>query len=68
MEVIERTAVPAHAAGPDAELDMARFMAVSTALGDVVLGPPGSTPDQLDPQQLTRLQALNALHVRHPGA
>src|ERR1700754_627319 len=46
-ELIERTATPAHLAGPGTELDLERFMQVSTELGDVVLGPPGTTPATL---------------------
>jgi hypothetical protein len=65
-ELIERTGVPAQLAGPDTELDLDRFLEVSTALGDVVLGPPGTTPGQLDPEQLRRPQALDALHVQRP--
>jgi quercetin dioxygenase-like cupin family protein len=49
-ELVERTAVPAEVAGPDPQLDMDRFMAVTTELGDVVLGPPGTTPDAVDPR------------------
>jgi hypothetical protein len=29
---------------------------------------PGTTPGQLDPDQLRRLQALDALHVQRPPA
>jgi WD40 repeat protein len=36
-ELIERPAVPAALAGPDPQLDLDRFMAVTTELGDVVL-------------------------------
>jgi hypothetical protein len=39
-ELIARTATPAHLATPDTEPDADRFMAVTTELGDVVLGPP----------------------------
>ena len=45
-ELVERTGVPVDRDGPDARLDLERFLAVSTALGDVVLGPPGTAPDQ----------------------
>jgi hypothetical protein len=34
-------------ATPETELDTDRFLAVSTELGDVVLGPPGTTPADL---------------------
>jgi mannose-6-phosphate isomerase-like protein (cupin superfamily) len=40
-ELIERTA---RLAGPDVEIDMDLFMKVTTELGDVVLGPPGTIP------------------------
>jgi mannose-6-phosphate isomerase-like protein (cupin superfamily) len=46
-ELIERAATPARLAGPRAEVDPELFMEVTTELGDVVLGPPGTTPDQL---------------------
>jgi hypothetical protein len=40
-------ATPAHLATPETELDAELFMAVTTELGDVVLGPPGTTPADL---------------------
>lgn len=43
-ELIERTATPGELAGPDTDLDLDLFMRVTTELGDVVLGPPGTTP------------------------
>lgn len=46
-ELIERTGTPARLAGPRPEMDLELFMKVTTELGDVVLGPPGTTPDQL---------------------
>ncbi len=46
-ELIERTATPAHLATPATELDMELFMWVTTELGDVVLGPPGTTPAEI---------------------
>lgn len=39
------TAAPAHLATVDTELDP--FMPVTTELGDIVLGPPGTTPAEL---------------------
>ena len=48
-ELIERAGTPAHLATPATELDADLFMAVTTELGDVVLGPPGSTPADLPP-------------------
>jgi len=46
-ELIARAATPAHLATPETELDAELFMAVTTELGDVVLGPPGTTPADL---------------------
>jgi quercetin dioxygenase-like cupin family protein len=43
-ELIERAGVPADRRGAEAAFDPERFMAVTTELGDVVLGPPGTTP------------------------
>lgn len=43
-ELIARAGTPAHLATAETELDMARFTAVATELGDVILGPPGTTP------------------------
>jgi hypothetical protein len=40
-------ATPAHLATPETELDAELFMAVTTELGDVVLGPPGTMPADL---------------------
>lgn len=47
-ELIARTATPLHLATPETELDAGLFMAVTEELGDVVLGPPGMTPADLD--------------------
>jgi mannose-6-phosphate isomerase-like protein (cupin superfamily) len=47
-ELIERTATPAHLAGPETDLDLDLFMKVTTELGDVVLGPPGTMPEQVE--------------------
>lgn len=46
-ELIARTGTPAHIATAETELDDELFMAVTTVLGDVVLGPPGMTPADL---------------------
>jgi Cupin domain len=47
-ELVARTGTPAHLAAAGAEFDADLFMAVTTELGDVVLGPPGTTPAELD--------------------
>jgi mannose-6-phosphate isomerase-like protein (cupin superfamily) len=50
-ELIARTGTPVHLATPETELDAELFMAVTTELGDLVLGPPGTTPGDLaEPQ------------------
>jgi hypothetical protein len=46
-ELIARTGTPAHLATSETEFDADRFVAVTTELGDVVLGPPGTTPADL---------------------
>jgi hypothetical protein len=46
-ELIARTATPAHLATGETALDLARFEKVTTELGDVILGPPGTTPADL---------------------
>jgi hypothetical protein len=45
-ELIARAGTPAHLA-PDSEFDADLFMAVTTELGDLVLGPPGTKPADL---------------------
>jgi quercetin dioxygenase-like cupin family protein len=50
-ELIARAGTPAHLATPETEPDLELFMAVTTELGDVVLGPPGTTPADLDNSQ-----------------
>jgi quercetin dioxygenase-like cupin family protein len=47
-ELIARAGTPAHLATPDTAFDADLFMAVTTELGDVVLGPPGTMPTDLD--------------------
>jgi mannose-6-phosphate isomerase-like protein (cupin superfamily) len=47
-ELIARTATPARLAGPETELDADLFMAVTTELGDLVLGPPGTVPAEAE--------------------
>jgi hypothetical protein len=46
-ELIARTGTPAHLVTAEAEFDDELFMAVTTELGDVVLGPPGMLPADL---------------------
>jgi mannose-6-phosphate isomerase-like protein (cupin superfamily) len=49
-ELVARTGTPARLATPQTELDTGLFMAVTTELGDVVLGPPGTaTPAEYGP-------------------
>jgi quercetin dioxygenase-like cupin family protein len=50
-ETITRAGTPAHLATPDAEFDLDLLMAVAAELGDVVLGPPGTTPADLDQRE-----------------
>jgi mannose-6-phosphate isomerase-like protein (cupin superfamily) len=46
-DLVARAGTPGHLATPETELDTDRFLAVSAELGDVVLGPPGTTPADL---------------------
>ncbi len=48
-ELIARAGTPAHLATGETELDMKRFAAVAAELGDVILGPPGTTPAGAEP-------------------
>jgi quercetin dioxygenase-like cupin family protein len=43
-ETITRAGTPAQLASPDTEFDLDLLTAVAAELGDVVLGPPGTTP------------------------
>jgi mannose-6-phosphate isomerase-like protein (cupin superfamily) len=43
-ELIARSGTPARLATPETELDLELFLAVTTELGDEVLGPPGTLP------------------------
>jgi uncharacterized RmlC-like cupin family protein len=52
-ETITRAGTPAHLATPDTEFDLDLLMAVAAELGDVVLGPPGTTPADLANSQDT---------------
>ncbi|AVH60455.1 MULTISPECIES: cupin domain-containing protein [Streptomyces] len=47
-ELIARAGTPLALATPETELDAELFMAVTEELGDVVLGPPGMVPADLD--------------------
>lgn len=47
-ELIERTATPTHLAGGAPELDIELFARVSAELGDVLLGPPGTKPGEVE--------------------
>ena len=47
-ELVARTGTPAHLVTPETEPDLELFMAVTTELGDVLLGPPGTTPADLE--------------------
>jgi quercetin dioxygenase-like cupin family protein len=48
-ELVARAGVPAHLAEAGAEFDLDEFMKVTTELGDVVLGPPGTLPGDVSP-------------------
>jgi mannose-6-phosphate isomerase-like protein (cupin superfamily) len=48
-ELIARSGTPAHLATPETRFDEELFMAVTTELGDVVLGPPGTLPADVEP-------------------
>ncbi len=47
-ELIRRTGTPAHLATPETDWDMGLFQAVTEEFGDIVLGPPGATPADLE--------------------
>jgi quercetin dioxygenase-like cupin family protein len=47
-ELVARAGTPAHPATPGTEPDLELFMAVTTELGDVTLGPPGALPADHD--------------------
>jgi quercetin dioxygenase-like cupin family protein len=50
-ELVERAGTPPHHVTPQTEADMELFMAVTSELGDVVLGAPGVTPAEHDQGQ-----------------
>lgn len=45
-ELLARTGTPVRLATPQTEFNEELFMSVTTELGDVVLGPPGTTPGE----------------------
>jgi quercetin dioxygenase-like cupin family protein len=47
-ELVARAGTPAHLVTPETQPDFERFEAVTADLGDVTLGPPGTTPAELD--------------------
>lgn len=47
-ELIRRTGTPAHLATTETDWDMGLFQAVTEEFGDVILGPPGATPADLE--------------------
>jgi quercetin dioxygenase-like cupin family protein len=49
-ELVARAGTPAHLATADGGSDPDLFLAVTTELGDVVLGPPGTLPADLSPE------------------
>jgi quercetin dioxygenase-like cupin family protein len=57
-ELIERTGTPAELVTAETELDLDLFMPVAEELGDIVLGPPGTTPADLTPEQLAYALSL----------
>lgn len=46
--LVAAAGTPAHLATPETEVDAELFTTISTGLGDVILGPPGTTPADLD--------------------
>ena len=50
-KLIAQAATPVDRASPETELDLELFMAVTAELGDVVLGPPGALPADLEQAQ-----------------
>jgi hypothetical protein len=51
-ELIARAGTPAHLVTPETGFDADLFMAVTTELGDVVLGPPGTMPAGVEQDRL----------------
>ena len=50
-----RTGTPAELATAETELDDDLFMQVTTELGDLVLGPPGTLPADITPEELAKV-------------
>jgi quercetin dioxygenase-like cupin family protein len=50
-ELVARAGTPAHLVTPETQPDVGLFMAVTAELGDVTLGPPGTTPADLDKRE-----------------
>ena len=53
-ELVARAGTPAELVTAETELDLELFMAVTHELGDIVLGPPGTLPCDLTPEQVTQ--------------
>jgi mannose-6-phosphate isomerase-like protein (cupin superfamily) len=51
-ELVTRAGTPAELVTAETELDLELFMAVTHELGDIVLGPPGTLPCDLTPEQV----------------
>jgi hypothetical protein len=47
-ELVARSGTPAHLSTPETPFDAELFMAVTEELGDVILGPPGTLPADLE--------------------
>jgi quercetin dioxygenase-like cupin family protein len=56
-ELVARAGTPAELATAEVELDLERFMQLTHELGDVVLGPPGTLPADLTPEEVSRALA-----------
>ena len=56
-ELVARTGTPADLATAETELDLALFMQVTTELGDLVLGPPGTFPGDVEADEVARALA-----------
>ena len=54
-ELVARTGTPAELATAETELDDDLFMQVTAELGDLVLGPPGTLPADITPEELAKV-------------